>query len=86
MARTPRPARSRFPTPGTIVGLTGTGLLYGGLWLYAPTVAVTLYVLEAALAAIVILTAVFGRRGYSERAFRLLRRTSPARSDHGTRS
>jgi hypothetical protein len=51
-----------------------------GLWLVAPTAALTLLLVEVALTVITVLAALFGPEHVSQRAFRILGSRSPYRS------
>jgi hypothetical protein len=83
MCIAPEPPRQRRPGTarlGTTAAATGA---HAGLWLIATPVAVALTSLEATLATIVVLTALYASPLLSERAFRMLpwtRRSSSANS------
>ncbi len=59
-------------TSTTVVVATGAVGTHAGLWLTNPRLAGNITALEAALAMIVFLTALFAPQKYSDRAFRML--------------
>ncbi|HXL92921.1 MAG TPA: hypothetical protein VN969_28670 [Streptosporangiaceae bacterium] len=66
-AASPRhPAAARFGAAGVVLGT------HAALWLMAAPIAVCLLCLDATLAAIVLLTALYASPHFSDRAFRLL--------------
>ena len=75
-----RPGTARLSTTAAATGV------HAGLWLIATPVAIALTSLEATLATIVILTALYASPLLSERAFRILpwtRQPSPASIPRG---
>ncbi|MGW5638893.1 hypothetical protein [Streptomyces sp. NPDC003832] len=70
----------RFPARQTTTtmkaGLAAVAV-HAGLWLTVPVLALILTVLEAALTATVVLTALYGPESNSDRAFRMLPWTTP---------
>jgi hypothetical protein len=76
---TKRRFRASRSAPRTATGAAWTiaGLMPFGVWWTAPTLAALLAVVEAALIATVVLTALYAPKHISDRAFRMLPRTTP---------
>jgi hypothetical protein len=77
MSAAPRPP-ARAAIVARIGVATSAAGIHAELWLTATPAAVTLTLLEAALIATVILTALFAPSRFSTRAFRMLPFTTPA--------
>jgi hypothetical protein len=77
---TKRSCRASRSASRTVTGLAWTvpGLLPFGIWWTASTLAVLLAAVEAALIATVVLTALYAPKRISDRAFRMLPRSTPA--------
>ncbi|MFF7764149.1 hypothetical protein [Streptomyces griseorubiginosus] len=70
----------RFParqTATTVKAGFAAAAVHAGLWLTIPVLAVILTMLEAALTATVVLTALYGPNSNSDRAFRMLPWATP---------
>jgi hypothetical protein len=65
---------SRQPIPWRPIGAAATSIgAPAGLWLLHPALGVAVFLTELAVSLIILGTALFGAKEYSERAFRLLR-------------
>lgn len=69
MTKTRRPAP---PRGHGVAALAGLAVPTGLLWLTVPPAALTVTLAEVVLAAIIVLTALFGPEHVSDRAFRIL--------------